>query len=163
MWLSSLYFVFNSCFSLISSIMRNDYIENIFSPFSQFWLTEVSSNFLFGTNWNVGVATEVWESIPEPTGGIRAPATIHPSIHYSQGAVQRLVEACVHVWWYTKPSGCVATCAVYLLQARLFLRWRQEGLVPLIALAALCKHCNGVNWVVPLLQDMLKKCWHMMI
>lgn len=35
MWLSSLYFGFflNSCFSLISSIMRNDYIENIFSPF----------------------------------------------------------------------------------------------------------------------------------
>lgn len=43
-----------------------------------------------------------------------------------------------------------------LLAARLSLRRWQEGLVPSIALPALCNHCNSANWVEPLFQEILQ-------
>lgn len=118
----------------------------------KFWLTEVSSNFLFRTNWNVGEAAKVWESNLVPKRGIKNPSR-HLLFLRCCLKTRGSLRACM---LGDKTNWVVLLHVQYLLAAGLSLQWWQEGSVPLIALPALCKHCNSANWVELLLQEILK-------
>lgn len=79
-----------------------------FSSF-KFWLTEVSSNFLFRTNWNVGEAAKVWESITEPKRGIK-----NPSRHLLFLRRCLKTRESLRAWMLGDKNqlGCVATCTI---------------------------------------------------
>lgn len=87
---------------MVCTVLQQDLIFFLF----QIWLTEVSSNSLFRTNWNVGTAAKVWESIMEPKEGIRNPSRLPKTLF-----IDTWKPVCMHVGRQNQ-LGCVATCTI---------------------------------------------------